>query len=461
MKQQHEEQAGRSDFNRRDFLKGSSIATLMAMMGGIPLKAEDKPKEDATTSGQKGNPVNCAVIGCGVRGREILNTLARLPNGPVVAICDTYPLFLRRAKESAPQAEAFEDYRKVLDQKEVKAVLIATPSHLHREITLAALQAGKHVYCEAPLATTMEEARTIAEAAKAAVKQNFQAGLQLRSDPQRHFLLGFIRSGAMGKKIMARSQWHKKESWRRTSTNPDREKEINWRLRPESSHGLMGEIGVHQVDAANWFLNARPVAVTGFGGILHWTDGRDVPDTIQAVFEYPGGVNLMYHATLANSFDGEYDVLYGTDSAVMIRQDKAWLFKEVDAPLLGWEVYARKDAFYKETGIALVANASKSTGTEANPDDAATVTNSPLYFALEAFLTNTDLVHGEVEDFIANFGAANSNALNEYLADMSKKKLRAAGYREGFEATVTAIKANEAIVKGQKVAFQKEWFELG
>ena len=450
------------DLNRRDFLKGGSLSGLMALMGGIALKAQDQNKTAATPAEPKapGNPVKCAVIGCGAWGREILRNLARLPNAPVVAICDTYEAFMRRAKESAPKAETYSDYRKVLEQKEVQAVFVATPSHQHREITLAALQAGKHVYCEAPLASTLEDARAIAQAAKGAIKQYFQSGLNFRSDPQRHFLLSFIRTGAMGKNVMARSQWHKKQSWRRTSPNPDREKELNWRLRKESSIGLIGEIGVHQVDAASWILRSPPQAVTGFGSIAHWNDGRDVADTIQAVFEYPDGVNLIYHSTLANSFDAEYEMYYGTDAALMVRDGRAWMFKEVDSALLGWEVYARKDSFYKETGIALVADASKST-TQGNKPGEEIVADPPLYYALEAFLANTNLIQTDVEDFIASYGEADKAALKDYLGSHAKNFLPASGYKEGFEAAVSAIKANEAIQKRQRIAFSKEWFEIG
>jgi predicted dehydrogenase len=450
-----------SEFNRRDFLKGGSLATLMAMVGGVPLKAEDKPKADASPTEEKhsGPPVKCAVIGCGVQGREILNTLARLPNAPVVAVCDKYGPFLRRGKEAAPKAEAYEDYQQVLANKDVQGVFVATPSHQHREIAIAALQAGKHVYCEAPLATTIEDARAIAQAAKAAEKVNFQAGLQMRSDPQRHFLLGFIRSGATGKAIKGRTQWHKKQSWRRTSPNPEREKEINWRLSNQTSPGLVGELGIHQVDVASWFLNALPRSVTGFGGILFWNDGRDVPDTVEAIFEYPGDVRLNYECTLANSFDSDYELFYGTDSAVMLRGNKAWMFKEVDSPLLGWEVYARKDEFYKETGIALVANATKLTAQGDNPVEEAPYTNTPLYYALEAFIANTGTIASGVEDFVANFGE-DAKGLKEYLANLAKNRMPAASFEDGFEAAVTVIKANEAILKGQKVVFQKEWFQI-
>ncbi len=449
------------DLDRRNFIKTSSLTTLMAMMGGVALRAEDKPKTSAPAAEQKhsGPPVNCAVIGCGVQGRDILNTLARLPNAPVVGICDNYAPFLRRGKEAAPNAQAYEDYKQLLANKDVQAVFVATPTHLHRDLVIDSLKAGKHVYCEAPLAHTIEDARAIAQAAKAAGKLNFQAGLQMRSDPQRHFLLQFIRAGAMGKTVKARAQWHKKQSWRRTSPNPEREKDINWRLSKTTSPGLIGEIGAHQVDVANWFINARPVSVTGFGGILHWSDGRDVPDTVQALFEYPGGVQFSYECTLANSFDGDYEMFFGTDSAVMLRQNKAWMFKEVDSPLLGWEVYARKDEFYKETGIALVANATKLVAQGDKPVEDAPYTNTALSYALESFIANTGNIAAGVEDFTGNFGE-NAKGLEKYLATILKNKQPAAGYVEGFESTVAVLKANEAILKGQKITFEKEWFEI-
>jgi predicted dehydrogenase len=463
MNSERKEQGDQSDFNRRDFLKSSSISTMMMMMGGVALRAEDKPPATATPSIEEekhtGPPVKCAVIGCGIWGLQIANTLARLPNAPVVAVCDTYAGYLRRGKEAAPKAEGFKEYQKVLESKDVQAVFVATPSYQHKEIVLAALQAGKHVYCEAPLANTLEDARAIAQAAKNSPKLNFQSGMQLRSDPHRQFLVQFIRAGAMGRPVRVRAQWNKKQSWRRTWPDAAREKELNWRLSSKTSLGLVGEMGIHQIDVINWFLRARPVSVTGFGSLVQWTDGRDVPDTVQAVFEYPGGVLCGYESTLANSFDSDYEMFYGTDSAVMLRGNKAWMFKEVDAPLLGWEVYARKDEFFKESGIALVANATKLVAQGNKPVEEAPYTNTPLSYALEAFIANSATLGAGVEDFNANFGE-NPKALKEYLATLAKSKVPCASYEQGFEANVIAIKANEAITKGQRITFEKEWFEI-
>jgi predicted dehydrogenase len=460
-------------YNRRDFLKSSSFTTLMTMLGGVELFAQSN-----TTAGAESKPtgpsIKVAVIGLGAWGREILTTLGLLPQADVVAICDTYAAYLRRSNKLAPKAKPLEDYKAILDDKEIKAVIVATPTHKHKEIVLAALKAGKHVYCEAPLAGTVEDARAIALAAKAAKKQVFQAGLQMRADPQRHFLLPFIRSGALGKTVMARAQWHKKTSWRTASSDPEQEKALNWRLSKTTSTGLIGEMGMHPIDQAGWFLNARPASVTGFSSLRNWTDGRDIPDTVQAIFEFPGGVRLFYDCTLANSFDAEYELYYGSDAAVMLRENKAWMFKEVDSPLLGWEVYARKDIFsrfhsdgtipieaekaHKETGIALILGGSKQTSMDAKAAAEAAAANTPLKAALEAFVRNSSDLGAAAEDFTTNYPGEDEAALLEHLAKVFRRP--AAGYQEGFEAAVTAIKANEAALSGQKLAFQAEWYQL-
>jgi predicted dehydrogenase len=447
-----------TDVTRRDFVKTSSFAAAFAMFNAGPLLAQAP-----VAAAADGPKVKCAVIGVGIWGREILNTLARFPKAEVIAICDHYASasFQRRIKEAAPKAEVFTDYKKVLENKDVQAVLVATPTHQHKEIVLAALQAGKHVYCEAPLAHTVEDAKEIARAARDATKSYFQVGLNLRSDPQRKFLLPFVRIGATGQNIKTRAQFHKKMTWRRTAPTPEREQELNWTLRRESSTGLIGEMGSQQIDTMNWFLNKHPVAVTGFGGILLWQDGREVDDTVQAVFQYADGTTFNYEASIATSFDSQYEILYGSDAAIMLRGNKAWLFKEADSPLLGWEVYARKEQFFAETGIALVANATKSAKTaQSKSQDESAYSDPPIYFAMESFLANTELIANAVEDFISTFDAKDTKALKEYLVGIQKNKLPAASYVEGYQAALLAIKANEAVVKKTTVKFEKEWFDI-
>lgn len=447
-------------FNRRDFLKGGSLATMLAMMGGVELMAQ--PATPVDTSMQfEVKKVKVGVIGLGPWGREILDQLGRLEQADIAAICDNYPAMVRRSATKAPNAAPVEDYQAILDNKEIPAIIIATPSHLHKDIAIAALKAGKHVYCEAPLAHTVEDAKAIALAAKNSVGQVFQAGLQQRSEPQRHFLFPFIRSGALGKPVMARAQWHKKQSWRAASPNAEREKAINWRLDKKLSPGLIGEIGIHALEQVGWYFNVEPVAVTGYGSTMLWKDGRDVPDTAQVVVEYPGGLRLSYDASLATSFDADYELLHGSDATVMMRLDHtgkqvAWMFKEVDSPLLGWEVYARKDNFYRETGIVLAAGSSKQTALVESSATAAALPS--LYYALQAFLTNCTEVGNAVEDFKTMFDAQDKAGLTASLQALTLKPF--AGYQEGYAATVLALKANEAVNGNRRVELKKEWFEL-
>jgi predicted dehydrogenase len=448
--------------NRRDFLKNTSLATLMALMGGVELRAQDAAKappagEAALTTIPPPPTVNFGVIGLNEWGREILHQLSVMSYAPVVAICDNYSHALRKAGADAPNAKPYADYKELIADPNVQAVVIATPTASHREIALAAIAAGKHVYCEAPLANTIDDAKAIATAARDAVKVVFQPGLQERSHPQRHFLVPFIRGGALGKGVMARAQSHQKNSWRRESPNAERAAALNWRLDPKISTGLMGEVGVHQIDVVSWFLKNRPTAVTGFSSLLFWKDGREVPDTVQAVYEFPDGINCLYDATLCSSFDAAYELYYGTEATIMCRDSKAWQFKEADSPLGGWEVYARKDTFYKESGIQLVANGShQSALTGGVAADA--YPNTPLWYALDAFTRNVGLVGGAIKDFIDSYGDSDPKALADSLKSL--KTYPSATWQDGLEATVMAIKGNEAAVKKQKITFENAWFEI-
>ena len=434
------------DLNRRHFFKAGSLAAVMAAMGGVPITAQDAAKVTETNGNvlpppkvdpnykekPPGPPVKCGVIGLGNQGREILAMAARLPNAPVVALCDHYKAAFRRAAESAPAAKQHTDYRDLLADPEVQAVIVATPTHLHREIAVAAMQAGKHVYLEAPIAHTLEDARTIAAAAKALpARQIFQAGLQFRENPQNHHVLKFVRTGATGRIAVSRGQFNKKQSWRRSSPNGDREKALNWRLYRDSSIGLPGEVGIHSLDLACWYSDKLPVAIHGLGGILQWQDDREVADTVTVILEFAGGYRHTFTATLANSFEGESEVFFGSDAAILIRDNRAWMFKETDAPLLGWEVYARKDDFLNDSGIALVANATKILAQGKKPAEAASQTEPPLQFALGRFI--------------------------EHINDGTKPD---SDWKAGLQSAVLAIKAHEAVQKGTRIAFDPAWLQV-
>lgn len=452
-----------SELNRRDFLAGGSFATVMMLMGGVPLNAAEEAKPAAGTgpTNYKGEatPVNVGIIGCGLWAREVLKTLALLPHGPVVAICDPYPAYLKRAGDLAPKAQRYKTHEELLADANVQAVIVATPTHQHKDLVIAALKAGKHVYCEAPLAQTVEDARAIAKAAKETPKLNFQAGLQSRSDLQMVNLHKWrIQPAVWGKPIAARQQWNKKQSWRLASPNPDREKEINWRLEKAVSAGLAGEVGVHQLDLANWFFASLPSAISGVGSLIQWKDGREVADTVRVMCEYPGGITASFESTIANSFEGELAIFLGSDGAIMVRERKAWLFKEADAPVLGWEVYSKREEFYRESGLTMGAGGTKQT-THTEDRFAPADPKSPLQYSLDAFLINSHNLAAGVKDFTETYGDDQAQLL-EYLKDQEKNRQPAAGWKEGLAATVTAIKANEAILNSKRIELKPADFEV-
>lgn len=448
-----------TDLNRREFLQGTSAATLMTLLGGVPIRAAEEPP--ATSYKGETPPVKVGLIGCGAWGRELLKTLATLSFGPVVAVCDNFPAYLKRGAALAPNAERYDDYTKLLDNPDVEAVVVATPTHLHKDIVLAALAAGKHVYCEAPLATTLEDARAIALAAQKHEKVLFQPGLQARADKQIVNLYKFVRTGVLGTPLKGRSQFHKKMSWRVASASPERERLLNWRLDRATSIGLVGEFGVHHLDLANWFLNALPTGALGVGALSFYQDGRDVFDNVQVLLRYPNGMHYSFEATLGNSFDAEMGMFFGTDCAIMMRERRAWMFKEADAPLLGWEVYAVKETFYKESGITLRAGATKQTAQkEARQGEDVVDPKSALQYALEHFLINAGNLAAGVRDFTETYGEDARDELRDFLQELIKKREPAAEVLDGYQATVAAIKANEALVKGEPVNFSREWFAV-
>jgi predicted dehydrogenase len=416
--------------DRRLFLAGAA-ATFSALLGERGLSAAHLPRQDDPV--WEGPPVRVALIGVGPWGRELLTHLGRVQALSLVAVCDSYPPFLKRAQDAAPKAQALADYRAVLALADVDAVIIATPTHTHKDIALAALQAGKHVYCEAPLATTVDDTRAIAKAAKGAGSLVFASGLQGRSNALQTHVWNFVKSGVLGEPAIVKAQWNKKDSWRRPAPTPEREKIVNWRLASATSAGLPGEIGIHHFDLCTSYLDMMPTAVSGSGAIAAWNDGRDVPDSITCLFEYGKTVRATYAATLTSSFGGSYATFQGNNSSLLIREKRAWLFKEADSALLGWEVYARKEPVHDDVGIALVADATKilAAGKEPGKDGPVEPEQEALYLALDNFAW-------------AIRGKAPVNA----------------GPLDGLHATVTAIKAHEATTTGTRIALSPDLFTL-
>lgn len=406
--------------DRRDFLKttAGSLALLLSARG---LSASQAPAAEPVAP--VGDPVRLGVIGLGAWGREILATAARVPALKVTCVADVYAPFLKRSAEIAPNAGAMTEARQLFESRDVEAVVIATPTPSHAPLVSAALEAGKHVYCEVPLAASVEDARAIVAAAVAAPTRVVQSGLQGRANALYRHVSQFVRSGVLGDVAFVNAQWNRRESWRRAGPSPEREQALNWRLLP-GSPGLLGEVGIHQIDLMLQYLDVLPTAVTGAGSVTAWRDGREVPDTVVCLFEFPNHTRASFRATLASSFGGAYVAFQGSNSSLLMKESRSWMVKEADSPLLGWEVYARKETVHDETGIAMVADATKllQAGKEPGKEGAAEPAKTPLMLALEQFATSIRTGSPPV-----------------------------CGVHEGYRATTIALRANEAILRGARV----------
>ena len=367
-------------------------------------------------------PMRVGLIGAGRQGRTIIGELQKIPDITVGAVCDTSASRLRTAQDRAPGAEALADYRALLGKPDLGAVVVATPTHLHRQIVLDAIQAGKHVYCESPVAHTVDDARAMAAAAEGA-KVAVAAGFQGRANPIYRRAASFHGSDTLRDPVSVVAQANRKTSWRFPASEPGTDRAVNWRLDPDVSLGLAGEIGAQQFDVASWFLGGLPARVSGRGSIRLHNDGRTVLDTVSADLVWASGVAMQWSATLASSYGGQFEVFHHVNAAMRLGWTQAWLFKEVDSPQQGWEVYATKQQVFNEEGIVLVADATK-LAAQGRLRQGAMLAESPLYYALADWLTAA-----------------------------SEGRQPACTMAEGVKSTIIGIRTNEAIVTGKTLNF--------
>ena len=280
----------RSSMDRRGFLKNSvtaaaAAASQVAAPAIIPARSLD-------------SPVVYALIGTGSQGRNHLRNLSTLKSGRCAVLCDTYAPNLARAVRTIggrPDTESG-DYRRVLERKDVEAVFITTPYHLHVPMLLEALSAGKHVFVEKCLMKEEAEIPRVYEASRRHPDLVLQVGLQRRYSGVYRNAMRMIHTGVLGRVMTIRAQWHRNTSWRRPVPFPELERSINWRMYREYSGGLMAELGSHMADVANWAFESEPVSVTGVGGNDYWKDGREIYDNVSVIYQYPQGQKFLFSA---------------------------------------------------------------------------------------------------------------------------------------------------------------------
>jgi predicted dehydrogenase len=308
------------DVTRREFLKTAAVAAAVTALPGAPAILANPGPSDAVPYG---------IIGTGTEGCTLLRFLSTIPEGRCLANCDIYPPNLKKGVETIKSnPRTYVDYRELLDQKDIDAVLIATPLNLHAKMVVDALDAGKHVFVEKTMYFKEEEGDQIRKASAEHPKQVLQVGLQRRSSVLYNVAMQMIRKGAIGKVMFVRAQWHRNNDWRRPVPDPKYERLINWRMYREYSGGLLAELASHQIDVANWAIGAEPVSVLATGGIDYWKDGRETCDNVEAIFEYPGGQKLLWSSILYNAHFGFDEQIMGDQGTLIITIGKGLYYRE-------------------------------------------------------------------------------------------------------------------------------------
>jgi predicted dehydrogenase len=305
-----------------------------------------------------GDRVRVGVIGAGERGAQLAREVLACGNTQVTGFADIYSRRLESARSVVPAASVCPDYRRLLEDREVDAVVIATPPHLHAEHVLASLEAGKHVYVEKTMAFTVDQAREMRAAAGRASGLVVQVGHQWCSSGLYAGAERFLSAGGMGKVTaihahMYRNSPHGKPQWSRPvypdmtpeaiaweaflGASPqcefDANRYVNWRFFWDYSGGSVFENMSQQL--AFWYkaLDLQiPVAVSMLGGVHLWQDGREVPDTMSVAMEHSEQILFSWDSGFGNNQLGASEEVLGTDGTIARGQQIRYVPQKVNRP---------------------------------------------------------------------------------------------------------------------------------
>ncbi|MGH7602780.1 MAG: Gfo/Idh/MocA family protein, partial [Gemmatimonadaceae bacterium] len=310
--------ASDDSLDRRDFLKKASVAGLGALVATRPGALSSMSPGAGPLLVLNGSPAEKMVVGVmGLNGRGMVHAagFARGPNTTLAYLCDVDSKVLAKSLSEvsplqSPSPKTVTDFRRMLDDKSVDAIAIATPDHWHVPATILALDAGKHVYVEKPSGHDPREDELIVEAARKHPNLKVQLGTQARSGP--HFIeaLQLVREGHIGTAYLARA-WYANtrtgigrgkvapvppnldyEMWQGPAPRtPYRDNVIhyNWHWFTNWGTGEICNNGTHEIDVGRWFLGVDyPTSVTSTGGRFHYKDDWQFPDTQEATFVFDG-----------------------------------------------------------------------------------------------------------------------------------------------------------------------------
>jgi len=437
--------------NRRSFIQTGAVA-------GAGVLLASQAQRGLAQANNSARELNVAIIGVGAQGEVLLHALQNIPNLRFRGVCDIWDFrqtygfrFLTR---SGHPVTAYSDYREMLEQeKDLDAVIVASPDFVHHEHSIAAMQAGHHVYCEKMMSNTAEHARQMVRAMKDTGKL-LQIGHQRRSNPRYiHTYRNLLQQAKIaGRVTNVNGQWNRAVGndlgWPERFPVPEETLQRygydnmhefrNWRWYKRYGGGPLSDLGAHQIDIYNWFLGGHPKTVMASGGVDYY-DHHEWHDNVMAIYEYAtadGPVRAFYQVLTTTSGGGGYwEAFMGTEGTIKISENPAStaVYREARAPK--WDQWQARNFLTPMEVPAPKVESGTIDVRESPPPDA---------FSIPIVLTKP-IHQPHLENFFAAIrGEATLNCPGD----------------EAFESEMAVFKVNEAIEAQKVLAFTDDDFAV-
>jgi|APCry1669193181_1035450.scaffolds.fasta_scaffold19097_3 predicted dehydrogenase len=435
---------------RREFIGATAAA------GASLLLTSCTPPQDAAAPKKSGLSVlRIALIGYGEEGKVLLESLLKIDGIQIVALCDMWEYHRKEGahylKDMGSEVRAYENYEDLLEkEKDLQAVIIATPDFWHAPMTNACLKAGLHVYCEKMMSNTIEGARSMVQTMRSTGKL-LQIGHQRRSNPRYKFALNRLINGetVCGRLTAANAQWNRAVKpdfgWPKHSDIPpatlakygfkDMHQFRNWRWFRGLGGGPLSDLGAHQIDIFNWWFGVTPKSVIASGG-LDYYENHDWYDNAMVVYEYQlakGVARASYQVQTTTSAGGGYfEMFMGDEGTIKMSEDPKLtaIYREDGAK--PWDDLIQRNIFLPKNDDA--ADAAKV--------DARETAALAKYEMAVSFSKPPHMPH--LENF---FNAIRGTEKLNCPAD------------EAFRSEYVIHKANEAIAEGKRIILTPEEVE--
>ncbi len=431
--------------SRRDFVSAAAAVAGAGFLSTVPTWAHVQEN-----GGAKPPELAVGIIGVGSQGGNLLNNCLKIEGIRFVAVCDIWPFWQRRAakllEKYDQKVNAYDDFNEMLArEKNLDAVIVATPDFKHAEHSIGCLKAGKHVYCEKEMAHNLESAKSMVVAARETGKL-LQIGHQRRSNPRYWHAMKLIENDKiLGRITHAYGQWNRARLLEgdcppgeeiapdilKKNGFDNMHQHRNWRWYRKFSGGPMADLGSHQVDVFSWVLKANPRSVMSAGGTDYYKS--EWFDNVMSIYEYdtPAGVVRAYYQVLnTTSHGGFYETFLGDQGSMVVSEDTriGEFFREQTAQRREWE--AESETTEKNGAQAY----SLKIGETLDPSGKPTAEGQKL---LDEVKKPVHQLH--LENF---FNAVRSGSGLTCPAEIA------------YETAVAVFKANEAVAAGKRLEFK-------